>query len=131
MFNAIKNGGSFQGDAKNLLIQSPIIWIRFFGWFSSGVGVGWAVRDLMNSPLSQGAINWLMITAMVSQFSIVIYPLLRSTGAGLPFCISATEVADSKGWASPLEVTFKKAPKARKATEEQMPLGGTEIDEPF
>jgi len=30
-----------------------------------------------------------------------------------------------------LEVTFKKAPKARKATEEQMPLGGTEIDEPF
>jgi hypothetical protein len=30
-----------------------------------------------------------------------------------------------------LEVTFKKAPKARKPTEEQMPLGGTEIEEPF
>jgi site-specific DNA-methyltransferase (adenine-specific) len=29
-----------------------------------------------------------------------------------------------------LEVTFKKAPKARKATEEQMALGG-EIEEPF
>jgi len=29
----------------------------------------------------------------------------------------------------PLEVTSKKAPRARKATEE--PLGGTEIDEPF
>ena len=30
-----------------------------------------------------------------------------------------------------LEVTFKKAPKARKATEEQMPLGEAEIGEPF
>jgi len=30
-----------------------------------------------------------------------------------------------------LEVTFKKAPRARKAAEEQMPLGGTEIEEPF
>ncbi len=30
-----------------------------------------------------------------------------------------------------LEVIFKKAPKALKATEEQMPLGGTEIEEPF
>jgi len=38
-----------------------------------------------------------------------------------------------KGVAYPrlLEVTFKKAPKARKATEEQMPLGGAEIEEPF
>jgi hypothetical protein len=30
-----------------------------------------------------------------------------------------------------LDVTFKKAPKARKAAEEQMPLGGAEIEEPF
>jgi hypothetical protein len=38
-----------------------------------------------------------------------------------------------KGVAYPrlLEVTFKKAPKARKAMEEQMALGGTEIEEPF
>jgi site-specific DNA-methyltransferase (adenine-specific) len=30
-----------------------------------------------------------------------------------------------------LDVTFKRAPKARKAAEEQMPLGGGEIEEPF
>jgi site-specific DNA-methyltransferase (adenine-specific) len=30
-----------------------------------------------------------------------------------------------------LDVTFKKAPRARKAAEEQMPLGQTEIEEPF
>ena len=30
-----------------------------------------------------------------------------------------------------LDVTSKKAPKARKAAEEQMPLGETEIEEPF
>lgn len=30
-----------------------------------------------------------------------------------------------------LDVTFKKAPKARKAPEEQLPLGDAEIDEPF
>lgn len=58
----------------------------------------------------------------------------------------------SEGWASPgyarsptsaalegkkieyprlLDVTFKKAAKARKTAEEQMPLGGGEIEEPF
>jgi len=29
------------------------------------------------------------------------------------------------------DVTFKKAPKARKAAEEQIPLGNGEIEEPF
>jgi site-specific DNA-methyltransferase (adenine-specific) len=29
------------------------------------------------------------------------------------------------------DTTLKKAPKARKAAEEQMPLGGGEIEEPF
>ncbi len=29
------------------------------------------------------------------------------------------------------DATFKRAPKARKAAEEQMPLGGGEIEEPF
>jgi hypothetical protein len=47
--------------------------------------------------------------------------------------LTIEELLAGKGVAYPrlLEVTFKKAPKARKATEEQMPLGGTEIEEPF
>jgi hypothetical protein len=46
---------------------------------------------------------------------------------------SDEELLAGKGVAYPrlLEVTFKKAPKARRAAEEQMALGGTEIDEPF
>jgi DNA modification methylase len=47
--------------------------------------------------------------------------------------LTIEELLAGKGVAYPrlLEVTFKKAPKARKATEEQMPLGGAEIEEPF
>jgi DNA modification methylase len=47
--------------------------------------------------------------------------------------LTIEELLAGKGVAYPrlLEVTFKKAPKARKAAEEQMALGGTEIDEPF
>ncbi|MGD0792461.1 MAG: DNA methyltransferase [Terriglobales bacterium] len=47
--------------------------------------------------------------------------------------LTIEELLAGKGVAYPrlLEVTFKKAPKARKATEEQMALGGAEIDEPF
>jgi len=47
--------------------------------------------------------------------------------------LTIEELLAGKGVAYPrlLEVTFKKAPKARKATEEQMPLGGTEIEGPF
>jgi len=47
--------------------------------------------------------------------------------------LTIEELLAGKGVAYPrlVEVTFKKAPKARKATEEQMPLGGTEIEEPF
>ena len=47
--------------------------------------------------------------------------------------LTIEELLAGKGVAYPrlLEVTFKKAPKARKAAEEQMALGGTEIEEPF
>jgi hypothetical protein len=47
--------------------------------------------------------------------------------------LTIEELLTGEGVAYPrlLEVTFKKAPRARKATEEQMPLGGTEIEEPF
>ena len=47
--------------------------------------------------------------------------------------LTIEELLAGKGVAYPrlLEVTFKKAPKARKATEEQMPLGGAQIEEPF
>jgi hypothetical protein len=47
--------------------------------------------------------------------------------------LTIEELLAGKGVAYPrlLEVTFKKAPKARRAAEEQMALGGSEIDEPF
>ncbi|MGA8538828.1 MAG: DNA methyltransferase [Terriglobales bacterium] len=47
--------------------------------------------------------------------------------------LTIEELLAGKGVAYPrlLEVTFKKAPKVRKAAEEQMALGGAEIDEPF
>ena len=47
--------------------------------------------------------------------------------------LTIEELLAGKGVAYPrmLEVTFKKAPRARKAAEEQMALGGAEIDEPF
>ncbi len=47
--------------------------------------------------------------------------------------LTIEELLAGKGVAYPrlLEVTFKKAPRARKATEQQMALGGTEMDEPF
>jgi len=47
--------------------------------------------------------------------------------------LTIEQLLAGKGVAYPrmLEVTFKKAPKARKATEEQMHLGGAEIEEPF
>ena len=47
--------------------------------------------------------------------------------------LTIEELLAGKGVAYPrlLEVTFKKAPKARKVAEEQMALGGTEIEEPF
>jgi hypothetical protein len=48
--------------------------------------------------------------------------------------LSIAELLDGKRVEYPrfaADTTFKKAPKARKAAEEQMPLGGGEIDEPF
>ena len=47
--------------------------------------------------------------------------------------LTIEELLAGKGVAYPrlLEVTFKKAPKARKAAEEQMALGGTDVEEPF
>ncbi len=47
--------------------------------------------------------------------------------------LTIEELLAGKGVAYPrlLEVTFKKAPKARRAAAEQMALGGTEIEEPF
>jgi len=47
--------------------------------------------------------------------------------------LTIEELLAGKGVAYPrlLEVTFKKAPRARKAAEEQMPLSGAEIEEPF
>ena len=48
--------------------------------------------------------------------------------------LSIAELLDGKRVEFPrfaADATFKRAPKARKAAEEQMPLGGGEIDEPF
>jgi len=47
--------------------------------------------------------------------------------------LTIEELLAGKGVGYPrlLEVTFKKAPKARRAAEEQMALGGAEMDEPF
>lgn len=47
--------------------------------------------------------------------------------------LTTEELLARKGVAYPrlLEVTLKKASKALKAAEEQMALGGTEIEEPF
>jgi hypothetical protein len=52
--------------------QPPILWIRFFGWFGSGAGLGWG---WMFGSLF--AIRVLMIAAIISQFSVVIYPPLH------------------------------------------------------
>ena len=68
----IPRGGSIEGDAARRMSRPPILWIRFFGWFASGAGVSWLMRGLTSSAMV-GAIRVLMITAIISQFSSVIY----------------------------------------------------------
>jgi hypothetical protein len=77
MLNRIKKGGTRQGEFDKRINQPPILWVRFFGWLASGVCLGWLARDWIRFA-NVGAIRVLMITAIISQFSIVIYSLLQS-----------------------------------------------------
>ncbi len=55
--------------------QPLILWIRFFGWFGSGAGVGWFLCDF-NGEFSVAIIRTVVILAIVSQCLIFIVPLL-------------------------------------------------------
>ena len=78
---AIAKGGNTQGERLAWMTQPPILWLRFFGWLGSGVGLGWLIRDLTSSA-KVGAISWaiklVIISAIISQLSIVIYASLQS-----------------------------------------------------
>jgi len=61
------------------MIQPPILWVRFFGWFGSGVGLGWLMRDLTTSATA-GAMSWAIKLVIISAIAVpfaVIYLLLR------------------------------------------------------
>jgi len=80
MLTAIKRGGNRNGELINSITQPPILWLRFFGWFISGLGFGWLMRALTSSA-NEGAMSTAMTIAVsigiCSQIGIVLFPLLR------------------------------------------------------
>jgi hypothetical protein len=80
MLSEIANGGNIQGERHTRMTQPPILWLQVFGWVSSGVGLGWLIRDI-TSDARVGAMSWaiklLLISAIVTQLSFVIYALLQ------------------------------------------------------
>src|ERR1039457_500489 len=81
MIYGIKTSGHptiHQSDWKKRMSHPPILWISFFGWLGSGVGLGWLMRDFTNSARMGAAsvvIDVAMIAIIVSQCSVVIYLL--------------------------------------------------------
>jgi len=79
MLRAMKDG-KYQGELAWLNSHRPILWIRFFGFFVSGMSLGWLMRTLATS-WSIGAMSVAIIVAMLSaicsQIGIAILPLLR------------------------------------------------------
>jgi hypothetical protein len=79
MLSTVKNKYS-HGEYETRLNHPPILWIAFFGWFGSGFGLGWLIRDFTNSARIGAAsvvIDVAMIATIVSQCSIVIYLALQ------------------------------------------------------
>ena len=62
--------GANQGCAAD---HSRILWIRFLGWFSAGVASGFSLRGLHIA----GAIKFVAIAAIASQWSVVIWSKLK------------------------------------------------------
>ncbi|HLY40705.1 MAG TPA: hypothetical protein VKR52_05795 [Terracidiphilus sp.] len=81
MLIAMINGGKMNGDRQILKTDSITLWIRFFGWFGTGVFLGWSMRSsthLANSGAIKFAIIMLASIVIVSQIGIALSPLFLS-----------------------------------------------------
>jgi hypothetical protein len=85
--NRIKyNTSSTQTNAGNQSLRfsdrPPFLWLRFLGWFGSGVGFGWLIRNFTISAsagannVANAAIGALIAIAIAAQSWIVIHPVL-------------------------------------------------------
>jgi len=82
MFNTASDKYNPEDD-EMLSTHPPILWIISFGWFGSGIGLGWLLRDFTNSARIGAAsvvIEVAIIATIVSQCSVFTYltlPLIK------------------------------------------------------
>jgi len=80
MLRASKIGGIIHGAETNQAIANAIRFALCFGWLVSGIVVGWFFRGELNPSTIAGAngpIRVLMISAIISHWSIVICAVLQ------------------------------------------------------
>ena len=79
MFSKTTPSGSCQLIKR--LSHPPFLALRIVGWFGSGMGLGWLMRDLTNSAML-GAASWaiklVLIATIGSQLLFVICVAIRA-----------------------------------------------------
>jgi len=105
MLTTMPQDGKIHVNVEMRVNQSPIVWVRFFGFFGCGAGLGWFLRSA-NSMAKMGApsvvIALLVMATIGSQLALAIYVYLQRSqeiknGGGEHAC-HATAGRGAKIW---------------------------------